>query len=692
MTKRCVTARCREARRGEGGFTLIELLVVIIILGVLSAVVVFAVRGAGDKGQSAAKTIDERTLKTAQEAFCANNGYYAATQQQLVNAKLLSERSTVNDISPATGSCGTGANGPDGQPRPSGYSLVGGVVPTALKLTGGATGYPSPFSYNRGGHYLLMFNLYDSLLWKDASGNLIPWLATSVPAATNGGTRYTFDLRPGVKWHDSASVPAADQTLDADDVKFTFDYYKSRAAFPGRIASGVIAPPLTTITSVNVLGPLKVEFNLSAPAATFLQFGAAGGVPIAPARIWGPDTDSGCSETGTPGGTPGRCIADPQSVTTDRTKLVGTGPYTLAGTGPYNNSSTNYEFNAFDAYFLGSPKVKKITQITQANDLTALTNGVVDSSSASGRPSVIDPYKNNPAFRVLQAPPGSSLTHLNFNHNTAPFNDVTFRRAVAMAVDRQAMVNTLFGDAGRPGNGVPGNPGFIPPEHEFYEPGAQQYPFSPASVTAANALLDTAYPRNPGDTADNAPPGGWRHVGGPGGARLDYPLTQASGSTALADLLPPFLKAIGVRLTVTQVTDLPTRINAGATSSLGMYLTGSGGVNSDLGVDYLRLVYRTNATLQQRALNYSNSTLDTKLDNQLKALDVPTRKQIASDAQKQIADDVPLLPLVFPFSYNISRKAAFDKWYYTPGGVAGVVPSVLNKHVFITGQQVGGLP
>lgn len=61
----------RRAARAEGGFTLIELLVVIIILGILAAVVVFAVGGVGDKGQKSACEIEDRTIRTAEEAYAA---------------------------------------------------------------------------------------------------------------------------------------------------------------------------------------------------------------------------------------------------------------------------------------------------------------------------------------------------------------------------------------------------------------------------------------------------------------------------------------------------------------------------------------------------------------------------------------------------------------------------------------------
>ena len=55
----------------EKGFTLVELLVVIVILGVLAAVVVFAVGGITNTSKSSACQIEVRTVNTATQAYYA---------------------------------------------------------------------------------------------------------------------------------------------------------------------------------------------------------------------------------------------------------------------------------------------------------------------------------------------------------------------------------------------------------------------------------------------------------------------------------------------------------------------------------------------------------------------------------------------------------------------------------------------
>ena len=85
----------------ERGFTLIELLVVIAILGILAAVVVFAVGGITDRGATSACEAEVATVSTAIEAYFAQNEAYPAgptladLNTQLHGAGLISESSTI---------------------------------------------------------------------------------------------------------------------------------------------------------------------------------------------------------------------------------------------------------------------------------------------------------------------------------------------------------------------------------------------------------------------------------------------------------------------------------------------------------------------------------------------------------------------------------------------------------------------
>ncbi len=63
--------------------------------------------------------------------------------------------------------------------------------------------------------------------------------------------------------------------------------------------------------------------------------------------------------------------------------------------------------------------------------------------------------------------------------------------------------------------------------------------------------------------------------------------------------------------------------------------------------------------------------------------------RLVARMQRLIAEDVPALPLLYPTQFAAFRKEVLDAWYYTPGGFAGGLPSVLNKHVFVTGSKTG---
>ena len=94
----------RAGRDEQRGFTLVELLVVILILGVLAAVVVFSVGGITNRGKNASCLTEVREVRTAIEAYKAQNDNTApADLNTLVTANLLESAPSASTPSGSAG-------------------------------------------------------------------------------------------------------------------------------------------------------------------------------------------------------------------------------------------------------------------------------------------------------------------------------------------------------------------------------------------------------------------------------------------------------------------------------------------------------------------------------------------------------------------------------------------------------------
>jgi peptide/nickel transport system substrate-binding protein len=248
--------------------------------------------------------------------------------------------------------------------------------------------------------------VFDRLIGVDKDFTPIPELATEWSSNADL-TEWTLKLREGVKFHDGSDFDSADAVYSIGRmIDPEFDS-------PVRAVLGIIE-------AAEAVDPSTLVLKLTGPEAD---------LPLLLADYRALMTPEGSADT----------VGD---------NPIGTGPFKMEKLDPEGTS----RFVANPDYFFGAPKLSAI-EIPAIADNTAATQalagGQVDlllSIDAKSEAQFSDASK----FTVQQIPSGD-WNAIDFRVDQKPFDDPRVRKALRIAVDRQALTDLVLGE----GAGVP---------------------------------------------------------------------------------------------------------------------------------------------------------------------------------------------------------------------------------------------
>jgi peptide/nickel transport system substrate-binding protein len=470
-----------------------------------------------------------------------------------------------------------GGTTPATDAAPAGEIKKGGNLRIASQKPGSPL---DPVAMDNLGTYTVVSQCFEYLCGKGEGAALAPALAESW-SPNDDGSVWTFKLRSGVTWHDGTPFTSADAVATMD-----------------RLAGSNLKAYLVA-GATKAIDDLTIEMTLLSPDGQF------------PYQV---------------------SLYNPQSLITPVSFVAGsTLDGTPTGTGAFKLDSydvaTGAKFSRNDAWWGGVPFLDTAEFIFSddiATQMNGLQGGAVDAivqfAVIGGDALLAD---SNITIESIR---GAAHRQLWMNTREGNFTDVRVRQAVALGLDRQALIDTALSGRGDIGNDHP-----IAPVYEFFD--ASQ-PQRERDVEKAKALLEEA---------------------GKAGLEITMHVPKLQEIPQLAELIQTQLKDIGMNITLNvESTDTfydrwckvydsevaPAGCDGG--EEFGIVDYGNRGT-PDV---YLVKAY---ATGEWNSAHYISEPFNAAVAEYQASLDLAGRKAAITKVQAIANEDVPY---VIPYFYN----------------------------------------
>jgi len=408
--------------------------------------------------------------------------------------------------------------------------------------------------------------VYETLVIFDDDGQPQPWLAESWDMPDD--KTYVFTLREGVTFHNG-------QPMTADDVVFTFE----RMMDPD--GGSPWTSQFSPVASVEATDERTVTFTLTETYGPFLAPMSASYAAIVPAD---------------------------ESIDL-QTTMVGTGAFKLQEF----KKDTETLFEGFADYWQeGQPKLANLSYKIlpdETSRVAAIRTGEIDLTSLVD-PISIDSVRNSEGVEVIDQDT-TDYYLLGLNCKVAPFDDPKVRQALSMAIDRQAIVDSVFFGQGQVS-------GPLVPTLGDWANTLEDLPNYSLDLDGAKALLEEA-----------------------GQSDLSFKITVGANRTEFVNIalvIQDQLKEIGVTAELDQV-EWGTFIDKWVARDFQSFVSSNGSGNDPDRALYAAL-YTDGST---NAFQFSDPEVDRLLDQGRTQAEHDERKATYQEVEKLIAEQAPLI-------------------------------------------------